>query len=53
VAAGHDSGSHLAGSGSSLVAVSARNETRGTVIASQVEVGTSLWARFMGLMGRP
>jgi len=53
VAAGHDSGSHLAGSGSSLVAVSARNETRATVIASQVEVGTSLWARFMGLMGRP
>jgi hypothetical protein len=37
----------------SLVPIAARNETRGTVIASQVEVGSSLWAKFMGLMGRP
>jgi len=36
-----------------LVPIAARNETRGTVIASQVEVGSSIWARFMGLMGRP
>ncbi len=28
------------------------NETRGTVVASEVEVARSLWARFMGLMGR-
>ena len=28
------------------------NETRATVIASTVEVAASLWARFMGLMGR-
>ena len=33
--------------------IAARNETRGTVIWSQVEVGSSIWARFMGLMGRP
>jgi uncharacterized membrane protein (UPF0127 family) len=31
---------------------SARNVTRGTVIAEQLEIGSSLWARFMGLMGR-
>jgi uncharacterized membrane protein (UPF0127 family) len=31
----------------------ARNETRGTVLADRVEVGASLWAKFMGLMGRP
>lgn len=30
----------------------ARNETRGTTIADAVEVATSLWGRFMGLMGR-
>jgi uncharacterized membrane protein (UPF0127 family) len=30
----------------------ALNETRGTVIATKVEVAASLWARFMGLMGR-
>ena len=30
----------------------ARNETRGTVVAEQVELATSLWARFLGLMGR-
>ena len=28
------------------------NETRGTVLATEVELGLSLWARFMGLMGR-
>ena len=28
------------------------NETRGTVVASKVEIAASLWARFMGLMGR-
>ncbi|HLX34626.1 MAG TPA: DUF192 domain-containing protein [Candidatus Limnocylindrales bacterium] len=32
--------------------VVARNETRGTVLAEQVEVGDSFWAKFMGLMGR-
>jgi uncharacterized membrane protein (UPF0127 family) len=31
---------------------SARNLTRGTVLATDVEVGTSLWAKFKGLMGR-
>jgi uncharacterized protein len=30
----------------------ARNETRGTSLADSVEVATSLWGRFMGLMGR-
>jgi Uncharacterized conserved protein len=30
----------------------ARNETRGTLLASNVETAASLWARFMGLMGR-
>jgi uncharacterized membrane protein (UPF0127 family) len=30
----------------------ARNLTRGTVIAAEVEVARSFWARFMGLMGR-
>jgi hypothetical protein len=29
-----------------------RNETRGTVLAEQVEVGASIWAKFRGLMGR-
>jgi len=33
--------------------VVARNDTRGTVLAEHVEVGSSLWAKFMGLMGRP
>jgi len=28
------------------------NETRGTVLATEVEHGVSFWARFMGLMGR-
>ncbi len=30
----------------------ARNETRQTVLAARLELGTSLWARFRGLMGR-
>jgi uncharacterized membrane protein (UPF0127 family) len=30
----------------------ARNETRGTTLAESVEVATSLWGRFKGLMGR-
>lgn len=30
----------------------ARNETRGTILASDLEIADSLWARFMGLMGR-
>jgi uncharacterized membrane protein (UPF0127 family) len=32
--------------------VAARNLTRGTVLAGDVEVAGSLWAKFMGLMGR-
>ena len=36
-----------------LVAVSARNVTRETTLATSVEQASSLWARFMGLMGRP
>jgi uncharacterized membrane protein (UPF0127 family) len=31
---------------------SAHNATRGTVLAARLEVAESLWARFMGLMGR-
>jgi uncharacterized protein len=31
----------------------ARNLTRGTVVATEVESADSLWAKFMGLMGRP
>ena len=31
----------------------ARNLTRGTVLATDVESGDGLWAKFMGLMGRP
>lgn len=31
----------------------ARNLTRGTVLAEHVEQATGLWAKFMGLMGRP
>ena len=30
----------------------ARNETRATVLADHVAVGDSLWAKFLGLMGR-
>jgi uncharacterized membrane protein (UPF0127 family) len=33
-------------------AQAARNETRGTLLAANVETAASLWARFMGLMGR-
>ena len=36
----------------SLVAISARNVTRGATLADSVELATALWARFMGLMGR-
>jgi hypothetical protein len=32
--------------------VAVRNVTRGTVLADRVEVAASLWAKFMGLMGR-
>jgi uncharacterized membrane protein (UPF0127 family) len=31
----------------------ARNVTRDTVLAQRVEAGTSFWAKFCGLMGRP
>ena len=31
----------------------AANLTRGTALASEVEVAASLWAKFMGLMDRP
>ena len=31
----------------------AHNLTRGTVLASRLEVAASLWAKFMGLMARP
>ena len=31
----------------------ARNLTRGTVLATDVESADSLWAKFKGLMGRP
>jgi uncharacterized protein len=30
----------------------ARNVTRGTLVAAQLELGESFWARFRGLMGR-
>ena len=30
----------------------ARNETRGTTLATAVETAGSIWGRFMGLMGR-
>ena len=30
----------------------ARNETRGTTLAHELEIAGSLWSRFMGLMGR-
>lgn len=32
---------------------SARNVTRGTTLAAELEIADSLWAKFMGLMGRP
>jgi uncharacterized membrane protein (UPF0127 family) len=31
----------------------ARNLTRDTAVATTLEVATSFWAKFMGLMGRP
>lgn len=31
----------------------ARNTTRQTVLAERLEVASSFWAKFMGLMGRP
>jgi uncharacterized membrane protein (UPF0127 family) len=31
----------------------ARNLDRGTILASRLETAASLWAKFMGLMGRP
>jgi hypothetical protein len=31
----------------------ARNLTRGTLLATDVESADGLWAKFMGLMGRP
>jgi uncharacterized membrane protein (UPF0127 family) len=31
----------------------ARNLTRGTVLAAELEIAGSFWARFRGLMGRP
>ena len=31
----------------------ARNLTRSSLVAARVETGASLWAKFMGLMGRP
>jgi uncharacterized protein len=36
----------------SLVAVRAQNLTRSTVLAEDVEMATSFWGAFMGLMGR-
>ena len=32
--------------------MAARNVTRGTILADRVEVAASLWAKFLGLMGR-
>jgi uncharacterized membrane protein (UPF0127 family) len=42
--------SRLAARSAHLVA---RNRTRGTVLATEVESGDGLWAKFRGLMGRP
>ena len=46
----------MAGSAGAAESPAARpqaiNETRGTVLATDLEHGVSLWARFMGLMGR-
>ncbi len=35
------------------MAGTALNTTRSTVIVERLELGVTLWARFMGLMGRP
>ncbi len=32
--------------------LAARNVTRGTALATEVEVASGLWGKFMGLMGR-
>jgi uncharacterized membrane protein (UPF0127 family) len=32
--------------------LSARNESRGTILADRLEVAGGLWGKFMGLMGR-
>ncbi|MBI3751623.1 MAG: DUF192 domain-containing protein [Chloroflexi bacterium] len=48
---GSAAGSEPAATGR-LVPISARNLTRGTVLAADVEIATSFWSRFMGLMGR-
>jgi uncharacterized membrane protein (UPF0127 family) len=37
---------------SALVSIRARNLTRSTLLADDVEVASSFWGRFMGLMGR-
>ena len=36
-----------------VAVIAARNISRGTVMASSVETADSLWAKFLGLMGRP
>jgi uncharacterized membrane protein (UPF0127 family) len=48
---GSDNG-ELSRRGNSLVAVRARNVTRDTILATDVEQATSFLARFLGLMGR-
>jgi uncharacterized membrane protein (UPF0127 family) len=42
------------GSGTSIETggARARNETRGTTLADEIETASSLWGKFMGLMGR-
>lgn len=42
-----------AGAGAGSAPLAARNLTRATVLAGEVESALGLWARFMGLMGRP
>jgi uncharacterized membrane protein (UPF0127 family) len=44
-----DQGGVQSGLGTRLIA---RNLTRGTVLATDVESGEGMWAKFMGLMGR-
>ena len=36
-----------------LTGLVARNVTRSAIVAERTETGASLWAKFMGLMGRP
>ena len=38
--------------GSSFGRLVARNRTRGTLLAADIELADGLWAKFMGLMGR-